>query len=87
MRAGFEAAPMVAAAASAVFTGMGVVAIRFVVTEWEPATLAFYRFTIAAVTILPFLAFTSASSVPPSSACIHGYSAPEWSISRRRAAP
>ena len=46
---------MVAAAASAVFTGMGVVAIRFVVTEWEPATLAFYRFTIAAVTILPFL--------------------------------
>ena len=58
MRAGFEAAPMVAAAASAVFTGMGVVAIRFVVTEWEPATLAFYRFTIAAVTILPFLAFS-----------------------------
>ena len=49
---------MVAAAASAVFTGMGVVAIRFVVTEWEPATLAFYRFTIASVTILPFLAFS-----------------------------
>ena len=49
---------MVAAAASAVFTGMGVVAIRFVVTEWEPATLAFYRFTIASVTILPFLLFS-----------------------------
>ena len=49
---------MAAAAASAVFTGMGVVAIRFVVTEWEPATLAFYRFTIAAVTILPFLVFS-----------------------------
>ena len=49
---------MAAAAASAVFTGMGVVAIRFVVTEWEPATLAFYRFTIAAVTILPFLLFS-----------------------------
>lgn len=58
MRAGFEAAPMVAAAASAVFTGMGVVAIRFVVTEWEPATLAFYRFAIAAVTILPCLLFS-----------------------------
>ena len=58
MRAGFEAAPMTAAAASAVFTGMGVVAIRFVVTEWEPATLAFYRFTIASVTILPFLLFS-----------------------------
>ena len=58
MRAGFEAAPMVAAAASAVFTGMGVVAIRFVVTEWEPATLALYRFAIAAVTILPFLLFS-----------------------------
>ena len=49
---------MAAAAASAVFTGMGVVAIRFVVTEWEPATLAFYRFTIASVTILPFLLFS-----------------------------
>ena len=49
---------MTAAAVSAVFTGMGVVAIRFVVTEWEPATLAFYRFTIASVTILPFLAFS-----------------------------
>ena len=49
---------MAAAGASAVFTGMGVVAIRFVVTEWEPATLAFYRFTIAAVTILPFLVFS-----------------------------
>ena len=49
---------MTAAAVSAVFTGMGVVAIRFVVTEWEPATLAFYRFTIASVTMLPFLAFS-----------------------------
>ena len=49
---------MAAAAVSAVFTGMGVVAIRFVVTEWEPATLAFYRFAIASVTILPFLAFS-----------------------------
>lgn len=49
---------MAAAAASAVFTGMGVVAIRFVVAEWEPATLAFYRFTIASVTILPFLLFS-----------------------------
>lgn len=58
MRAGFEAAPMAAAGASAVFTGMGVVAIRYVVTEWEPATLAFYRFTIASVTILPFLVFS-----------------------------
>ena len=46
---------MAAAAASAVFTGTGVVAIRFVVTEWEPATLALYRFTIASATILPFL--------------------------------
>ena len=58
MRVGFEAAPMAAATASAVFTGVGVVAIRFVVTEWEPATLAFYRFTIAAVTTLPFLLFS-----------------------------
>ena len=58
MRVEFEAAPMAAAASFAVFTGMGVVAIRFVVTEWEPATLAFYRFTIASVTILPFLAFS-----------------------------
>ncbi len=58
MRVGFEAAPMAAAAAFAVFTGMGVVAIRFVVTEWEPATLAFYRFGIASVTILPFLALS-----------------------------
>ena len=49
---------MVAAAASAVFIGAGVVAIRFVVTKWEPATLAFYRFTIASVTILPFLLFS-----------------------------
>ena len=58
MRVGFEAAPMAAAVSFAVFTGMGVVAIRFVVTEWEPATLAFYRFTIASVTILPFLGFS-----------------------------
>ena len=93
MRAGFEAAPMVAAAASAVFTGMGVVAIRFVVTEWEPATLAFLPLhTIAAVTILPFLLFSPARAArargrrsrlpprcPPSSACFRGCSVPEWS--------
>ena len=35
MRGGFEAVPMAAAAVSAVFTGMGVVAIRFVVTEMQ----------------------------------------------------
>lgn len=56
MRSTIKAAPMAAAAACAIFTGMGVVATRFVVVEWEPATLAFYRYAIAAATILPFLA-------------------------------
>ena len=58
MRGGFEAAPLAAAAVSAVFTGMRVVTIRFVVTEWRPATLAFFRFTIASITILPYLPFS-----------------------------
>ena len=45
---------MVAASACAVFIGLRVVAIRYVVTEWAPATLALYRFTIASVRISSF---------------------------------
>jgi drug/metabolite transporter (DMT)-like permease len=47
--------PALAAAFASVFFGASVTATRFVVAELDPLTLAFLRYLIGALCLLPFI--------------------------------